>query len=107
MLAAEALVVGSYELVFGAGAYLRATGQAQGETLFLDEIPIRFGVPGRGALPCAAFDQPLCLFDLSRQLKSAPFRLCVRSRRLQRLFHSASREMLGRAHGPRHAQIRG
>lgn len=49
MLAAEALVVGSYELVFGAGAYLRATGQAQGETLFLDEIPIRFGVPDAGA----------------------------------------------------------
>ncbi|WP_439560280.1 hydroxyisourate hydrolase [Roseinatronobacter sp.] len=35
---------GRYELVFAAGAYLRATGQAGGEPLFLDEIPIRFGI---------------------------------------------------------------
>ena len=49
MLAGAALTVGSYELVFGAGAYLRATGQAEGEVLFLDEIPIRFGVPDANA----------------------------------------------------------
>jgi 5-hydroxyisourate hydrolase len=34
--------------VFHAGDYLRATGQASGEVLFLDEIPIRFGVPDAG-----------------------------------------------------------
>lgn len=38
------LTVGSYELVFHAGDYLRGTGQS-GEVLFLDQIPIRFGVP--------------------------------------------------------------
>lgn len=35
---------GSYELVFFAGDYLRATGQAAEEPLFLDQIPIRFGM---------------------------------------------------------------
>jgi 5-hydroxyisourate hydrolase len=48
MLAGEALVPGSYELVFRAGDYLRASGQAGGGVLFLDEIPIRFGVPDAG-----------------------------------------------------------
>ena len=48
MLAGAALTVGVYELVFGAGAYLRASGQAGGDTLFLDEIPIRFGIPDPG-----------------------------------------------------------
>jgi 5-hydroxyisourate hydrolase len=35
---------GTYELVFFAGDYLRATGQATGETLFLDQVPLRFGM---------------------------------------------------------------
>ncbi len=35
---------GQYELVFAAGEYLRATGQAGAEPLFLDEVPIRFGI---------------------------------------------------------------
>lgn len=35
---------GIYELVFMAGAYLRTTGQAGAEPLFLDEVPIRFGI---------------------------------------------------------------
>jgi 5-hydroxyisourate hydrolase len=48
MLTGEALVAGSYELVFHAGDYLRASGQAAGEVLFLDQIPIRFGVPDAG-----------------------------------------------------------
>ncbi len=48
MLAGDALQAGSYELVFSAGDYLRASGQATGEVLFLDEIPIRFGVPDAG-----------------------------------------------------------
>ena len=39
-----AFSVGQYELVFAAGAYLRGTGQAGGEPLFLDEVPIRFGI---------------------------------------------------------------
>jgi 5-hydroxyisourate hydrolase len=45
MLEGAALTEGSYELVFAAGDYLRATGQAGAGVLFLDEIPIRFGVP--------------------------------------------------------------
>lgn len=44
MLQGAAVTPGSYELVFSAGDYLRASGQASGELLFLDEIPIRFGV---------------------------------------------------------------
>ena len=44
MLEGKALKVGVYELVFCAGEYLMASGQAAGEVLFLDEIPIRFGV---------------------------------------------------------------
>ena len=44
MLAGKALVAGIYELVFHAGDYLRATGQAAGQVLFLDQVPIRFGV---------------------------------------------------------------
>ena len=49
MLLGDGLTVGSYELVFGAGDYLRASGQAKGEVLFLDEVPIRFGVPDASA----------------------------------------------------------
>ncbi|NJS37957.1 MAG: hydroxyisourate hydrolase [Rhodobacteraceae bacterium] len=49
MLEGKELTEGRYELVFCAGDYLRATGQAaDGEILFLDEIPIRFGVPDAG-----------------------------------------------------------
>ena len=40
---------GLYELVFEAGAYLRATGQAAAEPLFLDEVPIRFGIADTAA----------------------------------------------------------
>ena len=39
---------GQYELVFFAGDYLRASGAALTEPLFLDQIPIRFGVAGEG-----------------------------------------------------------
>lgn len=35
---------GTYELLFHAGDYLRATGQAGPEPLFLDQVPIRFGL---------------------------------------------------------------
>jgi 5-hydroxyisourate hydrolase len=44
MLTGRAFSVGGYELVFCAGDYLRATGQAREDVLFLDQIPIRFGV---------------------------------------------------------------
>lgn len=40
---------GAYELVFFAGDYLRATGQAGAEPLFLDEVPIRFGMSDAAA----------------------------------------------------------
>lgn len=36
--------IGQYELVFFAGDYLRAHGLDAEEPLFLDEIPIRFGM---------------------------------------------------------------
>lgn len=44
LLLGEALKIGQYELVFAAGEYLREKGLASEEILFLDEIPIRFGV---------------------------------------------------------------
>lgn len=44
LLQGNGLKAGSYELVFHAGAYLRASGQAGAGPLFLDEIPIRFGI---------------------------------------------------------------
>lgn len=45
MLEGKAFAVGSYELIFSVGEYLRQTGQNTGEVLFLDDVPIRFGVP--------------------------------------------------------------
>ncbi len=44
ILPAAKFAPGLYELVFCAGEYLRATGQAGVEPLFLDEVPIRFGM---------------------------------------------------------------
>ncbi|MBI1494684.1 hydroxyisourate hydrolase [Halocynthiibacter styelae] len=35
---------GTYELIFFAGDYLRATGQVDEDILFLDQVPIRFGM---------------------------------------------------------------
>ncbi|WP_406648532.1 hydroxyisourate hydrolase [Aliisedimentitalea scapharcae] len=35
---------GQYELVFHAGDYLRESGQAAAEPMFLDIVPIRFGM---------------------------------------------------------------
>ena len=48
LLEGAGLAAGSYELLFRAGDYLRASGQAGEGVLFLDEIPIRFGVPDAG-----------------------------------------------------------
>ncbi|WP_435257764.1 hydroxyisourate hydrolase [Thioclava sp. FR2] len=45
LLTGDDLKEGQYELVFFAGDYLRASGQAGEGELFLDQIPIRFGVP--------------------------------------------------------------
>ncbi len=48
LLAGTDLTEGQYELVFCAGDYLRASGQAGDGILFLDRIPIRFGVVDAG-----------------------------------------------------------
>jgi 5-hydroxyisourate hydrolase len=48
---------GTYELVFHAGDYLRATGQGGAEPLFLDEVPLRFGMSD----PEAHYHVPLLL----------------------------------------------
>lgn len=44
ILAVESFQTGTYELVFHCGAYLRDTGQVSDDLLFLDEVPIRFGM---------------------------------------------------------------
>ena len=44
ILPPEKFKTGTYELIFFAGDYLRATGQAAEEPLFLDQVPIRFGM---------------------------------------------------------------
>ena len=41
--------VGTYELVFHAGDYLRASGQAGNDPLFLDQVPLRFGMSDAAA----------------------------------------------------------
>lgn len=48
MLLGDEVLAGTYELVFHAGDYLRASGQAGQGVLFLDQIPIRFGIPDAG-----------------------------------------------------------
>ena len=44
LLEGGALVAGRYELRFLAGAYLRERHGVEADPLFLDEIPIRFGI---------------------------------------------------------------
>ncbi len=44
ILPAEIFETGIYELVFHAGDYLHATNQAGAAPLFLDVVPIRFGM---------------------------------------------------------------
>ena len=44
LLAGDAFATGRYELVFLAGAYFRASGVALPDPMFLDEVPIRFGM---------------------------------------------------------------
>ena len=57
ILPANKFETGTYELVFFAGDYLRSTGQAGAEPLFLDQIPIRFGMSD----PDAHYHVPLLL----------------------------------------------
>ncbi len=49
ILPAEKFRTGTYELVFFAGDYLRASAQAGTEPLFLDQVPIRFGMSDAAA----------------------------------------------------------
>jgi len=44
LLEGKAFQTGQYELVFFAGDYLRANGAALPDPLFLDQVPIRFGM---------------------------------------------------------------
>jgi 5-hydroxyisourate hydrolase len=44
ILPAEKFKAGTYELIFFCGDYLRATGQDGTDILFLDQVPIRFGM---------------------------------------------------------------
>lgn len=44
ILPKESFTPGTYELIFFAGDYLRETGQVSEDPLFLDQIPIRFGM---------------------------------------------------------------
>ncbi len=49
ILPAGQFATGTYELVFHAGDYLRATGQDGPSPLFLDQVPIRFGMSDSAA----------------------------------------------------------
>lgn len=44
LLEGAALEAGRYEIVFGAGDYFRAHGEALPEPLFIDEVVLRFGI---------------------------------------------------------------
>lgn len=55
LLQGDALLAGRYELVFAAGDYFRAQGQALPEPLFVDEVVLRFGI----ADPAAHYHVPL------------------------------------------------
>ncbi|MCA0927801.1 hydroxyisourate hydrolase [Ruegeria profundi] len=57
ILPQESFKVGTYELIFSAGEYLRGTGQGAEDPLFLDQIPIRFGMSD----PEAHYHVPLLL----------------------------------------------
>jgi 5-hydroxyisourate hydrolase len=49
LLAGDTIATGTYELVFGVGAYFRACGEALPEPAFLEEVVVRFGLAdGRG-----------------------------------------------------------
>ena len=55
LLAGDALLAGTYELVFAVGDYFAAVGRANAEIPFLDSVPLRFGI----ADPDANYHVPL------------------------------------------------
>ena len=57
ILPQAAFATGIYELVFHAGADRRAAGRAGAEPLFLDQVPLRFGMSD----PAAHYHVPLLL----------------------------------------------
>ena len=57
ILPTDGFAVGTYELSFDAGAYLRVNGIAGDAPLFLDIVPIRFGMSD----PDAHYHVPLLL----------------------------------------------
>ncbi|TPW26621.1 hydroxyisourate hydrolase [Pararhizobium mangrovi] len=57
ILQGDAFTVGTYELAFHAGDYLRASGAPVTEPAFLDVVPIRFAI----ADPAAHYHVPLLL----------------------------------------------
>ncbi|MVO15996.1 hydroxyisourate hydrolase [Parasedimentitalea huanghaiensis] len=57
ILPQDDFTTGTYELVFEAGDYLRASGQSKDDPLFLDQVPIRFGMSD----PDAHYHVPLLL----------------------------------------------
>ena len=57
LLEGETLAAGRYELRFQAGAYLRARHGIEADPLFLDEVPVRFGI----ADPAQHYHVPLLL----------------------------------------------
>ena len=57
ILPTKDFATGTYELTFHAGDYLRACGQDGEAPLFLDQIPIRFGISD----PAAHYHVPLLL----------------------------------------------
>ena len=44
LLVCESTAAGTYELVFAAGAYFRACGEALTDPPFLDDVVVRFGI---------------------------------------------------------------
>ncbi|MFN8590914.1 MAG: hydroxyisourate hydrolase [Thermomicrobiales bacterium] len=44
LLAGDDLTAGVYEIVFDVGDYYRTSGSANADILFLDKVPVRFGI---------------------------------------------------------------
>ena len=57
LLEGEALAAGRYELRFRAGEYLRARHRIEADPIFLDVVPVRFGI----ADPTQHYHVPLLL----------------------------------------------
>ncbi|HET9762422.1 MAG TPA: hydroxyisourate hydrolase [Casimicrobiaceae bacterium] len=49
LLAGDAMRAGVYELTFHVGEYFRQAGGTLAEPLFLDRVPLRFGIADAGA----------------------------------------------------------